>query len=104
MSLVKMKLKKNLILIIIYAITGALVFIHHSSLSIITNCLVFFTLVGSFSEANSSTYIKWLNGIYTSISGVFHRHIDVENDYKSKALSLQVVFIPMRLAWTKNFS
>uniref|UniRef100_UPI00404A28AC DUF4153 domain-containing protein n=2 Tax=Gelidibacter sp. TaxID=2018083 RepID=UPI00404A28AC len=81
----KMKLKNNLILIIIYAITGALVFIHHSSLAIITNCLVFFTLVGSFSEANSSTYIKWLNGIYTSIAGVFHRHIDVENDYKKNA-------------------
>ena len=75
----KLKLRDNLMHISIYVLTAILVFINHSSLSIIANCAVFFTLVGSFSEDKSSTYVKWLNGIYSSIAGVFHRNFEKEH-------------------------
>lgn len=57
----------------IYLITGISIFFHDSTLSIIANCVAFFTLIGQLSESNSSIYVNWLNGIYTTIAGVFHR-------------------------------
>ncbi|WP_439130399.1 DUF4153 domain-containing protein [Polaribacter sp.] len=54
-----------------FFITGVAIFLYHSTLTIITNLLLFFTLVGSFHEKKSSLYINWINGIYTTLVAVF---------------------------------
>ncbi len=59
-----------------YMLTAILVFIYNSDLSIIANCAALFTLVGAVSEAKISIYVKWLNGIYTTIAGTFHKNFD----------------------------
>lgn len=100
-NLEKMKLRNTLILISLYVITAALVFINHSSLSIIANCAVFFSLVGSFSESKSSIYVKWLNGIYSSIAGIFHRNFETEKEkvawYQNIDVlhTLKIIVIPL---------
>ncbi len=58
----------------LYIATGLSVFFHDSLLSIIANLVTFFTLIGSISEHKSSIYINWLNGIYSSVAGFFHRN------------------------------
>ena len=61
----------------IYLATGLAVFFHDSSLAIIANVVAFFTLIGLLSQIKSSIYIKWLNGLYTTIAGLFHRNFSV---------------------------
>ncbi len=65
---------KTQIYTIAYLITGLTIFFHSSSLSIIANLVAFFTLIGHLSETKSSIYISWLNGLYTTIAGLFHRN------------------------------
>ncbi|NRD24594.1 DUF4173 domain-containing protein [Winogradskyella litoriviva] len=73
-----------------YLITGLTIFFHSSTLSVIANLVAFFTLIGHLSETKSSIYINWLNGLYTTIAGLFHRnfaiteskHIEKENVQK----------------------
>ena len=72
----KFKSKKTLVYTFLYLLTAALVFFQNSSLSIITNCIVFFTLVGSVSESKASIFVNWLNGLYTTIASFFHRNFD----------------------------
>jgi len=67
------KNRKTQIYTIAYLITGLTIFFHSSSLSIIANLVAFFTLIGHLSETKSSIYISWLNGLYTTIAGLFHR-------------------------------
>ncbi len=81
----KLKLRNTMILMSLYVLTAAFVFINHSALSIIANCAVFFSLVGSFSESKSSMYVKWLNGIYSSIAGMFHRNFEADTETKKVA-------------------
>ncbi|MEZ4802140.1 MAG: DUF4173 domain-containing protein [Gelidibacter sp.] len=78
----KLRMKETLTVMGLYLLTAILVFFNHSSLSIIANCAVFFTLVGSFSESTSSVYVKWLNGIYSSIAGTFHRNFENKSENK----------------------
>ena len=59
---------------IAYLITGLTIFFHSSTLSVIANLVAFFTLIGHLSETKSSIYIHWLNGLYTTIAGIFHRN------------------------------
>ncbi|NRD20729.1 DUF4173 domain-containing protein [Winogradskyella eckloniae] len=66
-----------------YLITGLTIFFHNSTLSIIANFVAFFTLIGHLSETKSSIYINWLNGLYTTIAGFFHRNFALANT-KSK--------------------
>ena len=93
----KFKERNVLLLSIAYIITGALVFIQHSSLSIIANCIGFFTLVGVVSESKSSIYVHWLNGIYSTIAGVFHRTFE-GNTNSSKTNRLKDIDV---LHWAK---
>ncbi|MGJ8592729.1 MAG: DUF4153 domain-containing protein [Aquaticitalea sp.] len=72
----KIRNKSILLQLGLYLMTAVLVFFNHSELSIFANCIAFFTLVGSFSESDSSIYVKWLNGLYTSIAGIFHRNFE----------------------------
>lgn len=72
-----------------YILTAVFVFMQHSHLSIIANCVAFFTLVGAVSENKASIYVNWLNGIYTTVAGFFHRTFE-NNDNKTS------------LNWTKT--
>ncbi|WP_458629139.1 DUF4153 domain-containing protein [Winogradskyella sp. PC D3.3] len=62
---------------IAYLITGLTIFFHSSTLSIIANLVAFFTLIGVLSETKSSIYVNWLNGLYTTIAGFFHRNFAI---------------------------
>ncbi|MDT0559206.1 DUF4153 domain-containing protein [Ichthyenterobacterium sp. W332] len=73
----KFKERNVLISAIVYICTGVIVFINLSNLSIIANCIAFFTLIGVNSKSNTSIYINWLNGVYSTIAGIFHRNVDV---------------------------
>tara|TARA_R110002033_G_scaffold21680_3_gene53431 strand:- start:611 stop:2005 length:1395 start_codon:yes stop_codon:yes gene_type:complete len=68
------KNRKTLIYSTVYLITGLTIFFHNSTLSIIANLVAFFTLIGHLSETKSSIYVNWLNGLYTTIAGFFHRN------------------------------
>ncbi|TXD82018.1 DUF4173 domain-containing protein [Subsaximicrobium wynnwilliamsii] len=89
-----------------YLLSAVLVFVHRSSLSVMANLLMFVSLVGAVSESQSSIYLKWLNGLYTSIAGFFHRNIDRQeaskaSNWKQKAdlpqlaklIGIPIVFI-----------
>ena len=65
--------------LITYILTGITVFLYNSNLSITANIIAFFTVIGSVSEHKSSIYIKWMNGIYTSIAAVFTLYYDSLN-------------------------
>ena len=71
--------RKNLLLSSAYLVSGVLVFLNNSSLSIFTNCTLFFVLIGSFSEKNTSLYVNLLNGFYATIAGYFHRKLNYQN-------------------------
>ena len=70
----------------LYIITAVSVFIYNNSLSIIANTVAFFTLVGQVSEQNSSIYINWINGLYSSAAGFFQRNFSV-NEKEEKVVS-----------------
>ena len=74
----KFKDKRILCHTLAYVITAVFVFILHSSIAIIANCVAFFTLVGTVSNSKTSIYVNWLNGIYSSIAGFFHRTFEVD--------------------------
>ncbi|WP_296314183.1 DUF4153 domain-containing protein [Winogradskyella sp. UBA3174] len=76
------KNRKTIIYSGLYVITGIAVFFHDSSLAIIANCVSFFTLIGLLSENKSSIYINWLNGLYTTIAGLFHRNFSINKQQK----------------------
>lgn len=63
-----------------YLITSGFVFINHSVLSVIANCAAFFNLVGAVSQSQTSIYVKWLNGIFTSVAGFLYRTFEKDND------------------------
>ena len=72
----KFKNKTTIVYVLLYLLTAGLVFFQHSFLSLITNIILFFTLIGNITESKSSIYVYWLNGIYTSVAGFFHRNLD----------------------------
>jgi len=79
----KFRNKTTIIYTLLYLLTAALVFIQHTSLSILANVLAFITLVGSVKESKSSIYVQWYNGIYTSVAGYIHRNLyKINNDDK----------------------
>ncbi|WP_296380946.1 DUF4173 domain-containing protein [Winogradskyella sp.] len=68
------KNKRTLIYSGLYLVTGLAVFFHDSLVAVIANFASFFTLIGLLSENKSSIYVNWLNGLYTTIAGLFHRN------------------------------
>ncbi|MCF7560437.1 DUF4173 domain-containing protein [Sabulilitoribacter multivorans] len=79
------KKKRTIAFCILYIITAISIFFYKSTLSIVANCVAFFTLIGHVSQYNSSIYINWINGLYTFIAGFFHRNFSViENEQKVK--------------------
>lgn len=71
------KNKRTLIYSAMYLTTGIAVFFHDSALAIIANIVSFFTLIGLLPEYKASIYVNWLNGLYTTIAGFFHRNFTV---------------------------
>jgi hypothetical protein len=96
------KNKRTILYSSLYLITGLSVFFHDSLVAVIANFVSFFTLIGLLSENRSSIYINWLNGLYTTIAGLFHRNFSInettqkveskkEVDYLHLA---KIIFIP----------
>ena len=71
------KNKRTILYSSLYLITGLAVFFHDSLVAVIANFVSFFTLIGLLSENKSSIYINWLNGLYTTIAGLFHRNFSI---------------------------
>ncbi len=75
--------KSTILFSTVFLITAGAVFIYKSNLSIIANVATFITLIGHVTEQKSSVYINWINGLYSSIAGYFHRNFnDIEKDKK----------------------
>ena len=70
------KKRTTILLTIAYFITAIATFFFVSSIAVIANCVLFFTLIGNIAEYKSSVYINWLNGLYTMVSGFFHRYFN----------------------------
>ena len=87
------KKQSTIVFSIVYIITAISLFLYKSNLSIIANIIAFFTLIGHVSEQNSSIYISWLNGLYTSISGVFHRNFTVIKKEEKVVLKQKVDYL-----------
>jgi len=111
----KFKDKRILLHALAYILTAVVVFIHHSSLSIIVNCVAFFTLVGTVSSSKTSIYVNWLNGIYSSIAGFFHRTFEIDEEAEkvnwkkdvdilhwAKLIGIPLVFIIVFVLLYKN--
>jgi len=76
--------KSIFVKMLLYLISGVMVFFNNSNLVITANIIAFVTFVGSFSENKVSIYILWLNGIYTSVVSVFATYFDnLKNDVTS---------------------
>lgn len=78
------RLKSAIVFIVVYFTTAIVVYFNHSALAIFANCVAFFTLIGTFSESRSSIYIRWLNGIYTTIAAYFQRRSDSTIDQEQQ--------------------
>ncbi|WP_299118744.1 DUF4153 domain-containing protein [uncultured Winogradskyella sp.] len=87
------KNKKTILYSSLYLITGIAVFFHDSLVAVIANFVSFFTLIGLLSEHKSSIYINWLNGLYTTIAGVFHRNFSVNEITQEVESKKQVDYI-----------
>jgi len=80
-----LKLKSTIGYTIVYLLTAIAVFFNHSALAIFANCAAFFTFIGTFSETKSSIYIRWINGIYSTVAAYFQRKIEATNEEDSQS-------------------
>lgn len=89
------RFKSALLFTSVYLLTAVLVFFNHSSLAILANCVAFLTLIGTFSESRSSLYIRWMNGIYTTVAGYFQRRFDPthKNEQQSWKKNIDVLHL-----------
>lgn len=94
------KNRKTIIYTSAYLITGLTIFFHSSTLSIIANLVAFFTLIGHLSETKSSIYVSWLNGLYTTIAGFFHRNFAINQKEPQQEKDIKKVEIDY-LHWVK---
>ncbi|MFL1011255.1 DUF4153 domain-containing protein [Flavisericum labens] len=85
--------KNTILYSTIYLITGLAVFFHDSILTIIANLVSFLTLIGMVSKTRSSIYINWINGLYSTIAGMFHRKFSEEEKYKEQKADKAVDYI-----------
>lgn len=76
----KFKEVRTILLSLLYVGTSFVFFIHHTELVLITNLVVFFIFLGSLSEHNSSVYVKFLNGFFSTIATSFYNYFNKIND------------------------
>lgn len=89
------KQKKTIAYCLLYIITAVTIFFYKSNLSIIANCIAFFTLIGNVSEYKSSIYLNWLNGLYTFVAGYFHRNFNAIDSKENEGGNIDYIH------WTK---
>ena len=87
------KNKRTLIYVSLYLVTGLAVFFHDSLVAVIANFVSFFTLIGILSEHKSSIYVHWLNGLYTTIAGLFHRNFSINETTQKVEQKKEVDYI-----------
>jgi hypothetical protein len=114
-NLKKFKDRTVLFYTLAYIVTAVFVFVQHSHVSIIANCIAFFTLVGAVSEQKTSIYVNWLNGIFSTIAAFFFRHVtnntskekvdwkkDIDVAHVAKLIGIPLVFIIVFVLLYKN--
>lgn len=87
------KSKKNIGFAGIYLATGLAVFFHDSALAIIANSVSFFTLIGLLTQNKSSIYVNWLNGLFTTIAGLFYRNFAVNETTQNAKSNKDIDYI-----------
>ncbi|WCO00853.1 DUF4153 domain-containing protein [Psychroserpens ponticola] len=92
-NLKQFKDTKILLYCLVYVTTSVFVFIQDSSLSIFANCVAFFTLIGKISQSKTSIYINWLNGVFTSITGLFFRRVNAKKNIENTSPKKEVDFL-----------
>lgn len=99
----KFKETETLLKATVYIVVSVLVFVHHSFLTIFSSIICFIILVGTVSEHRSSIYLKFLNGLYTTIVAAFSHYFDrkktSESEEKSKKTDyiflVKIILIPL---------
>jgi hypothetical protein len=74
-------------------ITGVTVFLFKSDLTIIANLVAFLTFMGSVVESNSSLYVQWLNGLYSTIVSAFSLYYDTLNSEVKKSKKEKINYV-----------
>ncbi|MEP1489715.1 MAG: DUF4173 domain-containing protein [Algibacter sp.] len=87
------KLKSTIAYSVVYLITAIAIFVYNNNLALIANIVAYFTLIGHTSEQNASIYINWLNGLYSSIVGLFHRNFNIKEDEEKVVLKKQIDYL-----------
>ncbi len=64
---------------LIYIFSSALIFFYNSGLATITSILSFFIMLGTILKSNSSIYIQFFNGLYSTIASFFARTFEQFN-------------------------
>lgn len=88
-------LKTTVIYISAYLLTAATVFFNHSDLAIVANCAAFFVVIGTFSESQSSIYIRVINGFYSVIAGYFQRKFEEVDDEEKHSWKKNIDFVQL---------
>lgn len=63
--------KKTIPYVLGFVIAGVSVFVYSNPLSIVAYFLSFFIFLGAIYEVKSSLFVKLINGLYTSVAGIF---------------------------------
>ena len=92
-NLKEIKKKTTIALATMYLLTALAIFFYKSELSIVANCLAFFTLIGHVSQRKTSIYINWLNGLYTFVAGFFHRNFQTLETNKRTKQNKQIDYL-----------
>ena len=88
-------LRSTIIYLSAYLITAIMVFFNHSDLAIFANCTAFFVVIGTFSESQSSIYIRIVNGLYSTIAGYFQRKFEAADDQDKSSWKQNIDFVQL---------
>ncbi len=89
----KFKEKETILKASILIFTSVFVFMHHSLISLIATIISFVVLVGTISNTNSSIYVKFLNGLYTTIVAVFSRYFERDKNSESTSKKQKIDYL-----------
>jgi len=76
----RFKHQKVIIYSLLYLLSSSLIFFYNSGLTMITSVLSLFILLGTILESESSIYIQFFNGVYTTIASFFARKFEQFNE------------------------
>ncbi len=87
------KVKSTIVFTISFFVAAFSVFVYNNSLSILAYIVTFITLTGHVSHQNTSIYINWLNGFFSSIAGFFYRNFNTSNASKIKTSQKDIDYL-----------